>query len=213
VTDVKFRVVRRRPDSRRYTRALFGSSFFRLLPALLPSRWTTPVPYGQLWNVGPAQGPHRAVLDDVPTPRDQMLPEVSACPLRARSGGKTGELTVIPGEANPAPHLGRTSSPGAGRRPSTQPVVQRRFSHEASPGPRSYSAVHSGRAAAKRMILWPGPSTRAANPTGCPLARAEPLPVQSMKQPQLDLRSRLHNLGTYRVKAPGQGQAARKEPR
>ena len=30
-----------------------------------------------------------------------------------------------------------------------------------------------------------------------------PLPVQSIKQPQLDLHSRLHNLGTYRVKAPG----------
>jgi len=47
------------------------------------------------------------------------------------------------------------------------------------------------------MILWPAPSTRAQP------ARAEPLPVQSIKQPQLDLHSRLHNLGTYRVKAPG----------
>jgi hypothetical protein len=46
------------------------------------------------------------------------------------------------------------------------------------------------------MILWPGPSTRAQ------ITRAEPLPVQSIKQPQLDLHSRLHNLGTYRVKAP-----------
>jgi len=47
------------------------------------------------------------------------------------------------------------------------------------------------------MILWPAPSTRAQP------ARAEPLPAQSIKQPQLDLHSRLHNLGTYRVKAPG----------
>ena len=45
------------------------------------------------------------------------------------------------------------------------------------------------------MILWPAPSTRAQP------ARAEPLPVQSIKQPQLDLHSRLHNPGTYRVKA------------
>jgi hypothetical protein len=46
------------------------------------------------------------------------------------------------------------------------------------------------------MILWPAPSTRARP------ARAEPLAVQSIKQPQLDLHSRLHNPGTYRVKAP-----------
>ncbi len=45
----------------------------RLLPILLPRRWTTPVPDGQLWNVGPAHGPQRAVLDDVPTPTDQKL--------------------------------------------------------------------------------------------------------------------------------------------
>jgi len=67
----------------------------------------------------------------------------------------------------------------------------------APPGPTSYSAVRCGQAASERMILWPGPSTRAQP------ARAEPLPVQSIKKPQLDLHSRLHNLGTYRVKAPG----------
>src|ERR1700680_2221574 len=67
----------------------------------------------------------------------------------------------------------------------------------ASPELRSYSAVRSGQAAAERMILWPAPSTR-AQPT-----RAEPLAFQSIMQPQLDLHSRLHNLGTYRVKAPG----------
>ena len=47
------------------------------------------------------------------------------------------------------------------------------------------------------MILWPAPPPE-HNP-----ARAEPLALQSIKQPQLDLHSRLHNLGTYRVKAPG----------
>jgi hypothetical protein len=47
------------------------------------------------------------------------------------------------------------------------------------------------------MILWPAPPHE-YNP-----ARAEPLALQSIKQPQLDLHSRLHNLGTYRVKAPG----------
>src|ERR1039457_6129284 len=57
----------------------------------------------------------------------------------------------------------------------------------ASPGRKSYSAVRSRQAAANRMILWPVPSAR-AQPT-----RAEPLSVQSIKQPQLDLHSRLHN--------------------
>ena len=32
-----------------------------------------------------------------------MLPEVTACPLRAQSDGKPGEFTVNPGEANTAP--------------------------------------------------------------------------------------------------------------
>ena len=41
------------------------------------------------------------------------------------------------------------------------------------------------------------------------MARAEPLPVQSIKQPQLDLHSRLHNPGTYRVKAPGRSPLSR----
>ena len=53
------------------------------------------------------------------------------------------------------------------------------------------------------MILWPAPSTRAQP------ARAEPLPLQSIKQPQLDLHSRLHNPGTYRVKAPGRSPLSR----
>ena len=39
----------------------------------LPSRWTRRVPYGQLWNVGPAQRPQQAVLDDVLTPTDLMV--------------------------------------------------------------------------------------------------------------------------------------------
>ena len=71
------------------------------------------------------------------------------------------------------------------------------------PDEKSYSAVRSGQAAAKRMILWPAPSTRAQP------ARAEPKPVQSIKQPQLDLHSRLHNPGTYRVKAPGRSPLSR----
>ena len=53
----------------------------------------------------------------------QMLSQVSACPLHARSGSKPGELTVTPGEANTAPELGRTSSPGAGQRPSKLGLV------------------------------------------------------------------------------------------
>jgi hypothetical protein len=39
--------------------------------------------------------------------------------------------------------------------------------HRLSPGCKSYSAVRSGQAAANRLILWPGPSTRAQ-----PLARS-----------------------------------------
>jgi hypothetical protein len=53
-------------------------------------------PGGQLWNVGPAHGPRRTALDDLPTPTDQMLPEApSACPLRARSAGQRWELTAL----------------------------------------------------------------------------------------------------------------------
>jgi hypothetical protein len=59
-----------------------------------------------------------------PLATDQMLPEVSACTLRARSGGKPGELTVTPGEADTAPELGRTSSPGVGRRFPKQPLMR-----------------------------------------------------------------------------------------
>ena len=59
-----------------------------------------------------------------------MLPEVSACPLRARSGSKPGELTVTPGEASTASELERASSPGAGRRPPKQRVRPYFASHE-----------------------------------------------------------------------------------
>ena len=68
-------------------------------------------------------GPQRTVLDNLPIPTDQMLPEVTACPLRARSDGTPGEFTVTPGEANTAPELGRTSSPNTSRRPSKQRVA------------------------------------------------------------------------------------------
>jgi len=60
----------------------------RLLPTLLPSRWTAADARGQLWNTGPAHDRRRTVLDDVPTPTDQMLPGPPACSLKARSGGK-----------------------------------------------------------------------------------------------------------------------------
>ena len=59
-----------RPESRQ-SRIEAGPP--RLLPIMLPSRWTTPVQCGQLWNVGPAHGPRRTVLDEVPTPTDQMV--------------------------------------------------------------------------------------------------------------------------------------------
>ena len=67
----------------------------------------------------------------------------------------------------------------------------------AAPGPESHYAVCSGQAAAETH-----------DPFARPLyehypARAEPLTVSSIKQPQLDLRSWLRNLGTYWMKAPG----------
>ena len=43
----------------------------RLLPILLPSRWTALAPSGQLWNVGPAHELQWTVLDDAPIPTDQ----------------------------------------------------------------------------------------------------------------------------------------------
>ena len=64
----------------------------RLLPILLPSRWTRRVPCGQLWNVGPAHGRRRTALDDAPTPTDQMLPErarARCVPDRAVNGGNS----------------------------------------------------------------------------------------------------------------------------
>ena len=54
---------------------------------------------------------------------DQMLPDVSACPLRARSGGKPGEFTVTSGDADMPPELERAGSPGAGLRPSNHGLV------------------------------------------------------------------------------------------
>lgn len=50
----------------------------RLLPILLPSRWTTPVPGGQLWNVGPAHRRQQTVLNDLPMPTDLMVVPVEA---------------------------------------------------------------------------------------------------------------------------------------
>jgi hypothetical protein len=54
-------------------------------PQLLPSRRTTSVLCGQLWNVGPAHGPQQTVLDDVPTPTDQRVAGSSAKDMREMS--------------------------------------------------------------------------------------------------------------------------------
>src|SRR2546423_10178093 len=70
----------------------------RLLPILLPSRWTTPVPGGQLWNVGPAHGQQQTVLDGLPKPTDQKVggssPSERATPpqVRAHFLGVNGSL-------------------------------------------------------------------------------------------------------------------------
>jgi Endosomal/lysosomal potassium channel TMEM175 len=42
----------------------------RLLPTLLPCRWTTTNTDGQSWNVGPAYSPCWTVVDNVPTTTD-----------------------------------------------------------------------------------------------------------------------------------------------
>jgi hypothetical protein len=57
----------------------------RLLPILLPSRWTTPVPGGQLWNVDPAHRRQQTVLHDLPKPTDQKVAGSSARDVREMS--------------------------------------------------------------------------------------------------------------------------------
>src|SRR5215472_18520116 len=51
---------------------------------LLPSRWTRRVPCGRLWNLRPAHGPQRTVLDDVPTPTDQKADVFNRADCAAR---------------------------------------------------------------------------------------------------------------------------------
>ena len=68
-----------------------------LLPILLPSRWTTPVPGGQLWNVDPAHGPQRTALDDAPIPTDlKVVP--AACPMGWSAEGYHGRSRTTPQE-------------------------------------------------------------------------------------------------------------------
>lgn len=63
----------------------------RLLPILLPSRSATPVPGGQLWNVGLAHGWQQMALDDLPKPTDLMVAVPST---RGRNGDASIQLTV-----------------------------------------------------------------------------------------------------------------------
>jgi hypothetical protein len=96
------------------------------------------------------------MTSSVPVATDQMLPEVSACPLRARSGCKPGELMVTPGEADTAPKLGRTSSPGAGRRLPKQPLMRQtreQPSNQMSSN-RHRSQVRHTIALAVRTVTW-----------------------------------------------------------
>jgi hypothetical protein len=62
-----------RPLRLKSGRSRIEAAASRLLPILLPSGWTTLVPGGQLWNVGPAHRPQWKVLDDVPQPTDQKV--------------------------------------------------------------------------------------------------------------------------------------------
>jgi hypothetical protein len=83
-------------------------------------------PVRTLWKVGPAHGPQWTVLDDVPTPTDQMVPEAVACPLRARSAGQRREITVTPGQPDTPADLWTGRLTRCANRPSKQRVVQPR---------------------------------------------------------------------------------------
>lgn len=124
----------------------------RLLPTLLPSCRTTPDTRRQLWNIGAVDGHDWTALDSPPTPADQMLPAVSACPLRARSDGKPGELTVAPGEASTVP-----SWDGPARQ------VRAHDLSSWSPGGRMIALIRSARAAAPLPVLGRWRSPRAGS--------------------------------------------------
>jgi hypothetical protein len=49
------------------------STHGRLLPTLLPSRWTTPVTRRQAWNIDLERGHEQTALDDLPRTTDLML--------------------------------------------------------------------------------------------------------------------------------------------
>jgi hypothetical protein len=80
-------------------------------------------PVRTLWKVGPAHGPQWTVLDDVPTPTDQMVPEAVACPLRARSAGQRREITVTPGQPDTPADLWTGRLTRCANRPSKQRVA------------------------------------------------------------------------------------------
>ena len=90
----------------------------RLLPTLLPSRWTTRVPCGQPWNVRPAQGRQQTVLDDVPTPTDQMM-------QRAASGDCRPETPASKGLGVPSVYYPPCSSHAVSPSPTPRPGTPR----------------------------------------------------------------------------------------
>jgi hypothetical protein len=61
----------------------------RLLPILLPSRWTTLVPSGQLWNVGPAHEQQWTALDDAPIATDQKAEGSSPSERATETAGQS----------------------------------------------------------------------------------------------------------------------------
>jgi hypothetical protein len=101
----------------------------RLLPILLPSRWTTPGTCGQLWNGGSAYGQRRTILGAVPTPTDQRVAvHHSAAPSRKDQPRRLVQFepirTAVPRAANAvgwqhppgfkSPILRSCQSPGPG---------------------------------------------------------------------------------------------------
>jgi hypothetical protein len=76
-----------------FVRGTHLSATLQVLPILPPWRRTPPATCGQLWNIGPAQRPHRTVLDDVPTPTDLKV----ACPLRADEAVNQGNSRSLAG--------------------------------------------------------------------------------------------------------------------
>jgi hypothetical protein len=122
----------------------------------------------------PNSAPHHAApgpesdLTPRTHPRHRRHPVPVACPMGGSMPGTDGHFRTSRHTGSPADEQATADQPTIFLATVHVTSVQVR----ASPGPKSYSAVPSGQAAAKRMILWPSPSTR---------AQREPVPGYTFK--------------------------------